>query len=105
MQYDNFSIDAKGNFHWTSNAYIYSQPSKTILMQYTGLKAKGKEIYEGDIVEYEDGSRFVKDMCGAKKMLRQSKRSPGVPMSNYEPKIIGNIYENPELCKKKMKNG
>jgi len=72
-----------------------------ILMQYTGLKDKnGKEIYEGDIVEFHYGSlgSFREEIIfndGGFWILRKDG-------SNFMPSIefrevIGNIYENKDL--------
>ena len=70
-----------------------------VLMQFTGLKDKnGKEIYEGDIlgdgivveVQFHDG-KFVG-------VQSNKKYSLGDCCGNYG-RILGNIYENPELVK------
>ena len=70
-----------------------------LLMQFTGLKDKnGKEIYEGDIVEcdrYDDHDKFIvkiDDITNLSNMLFGSSL-------NYR-KVLGNIYENPELITK-----
>lgn len=80
------------------------------LMQYTGLKDRnGKEIYEGDIIQYRDYSGPVPITPGSKFPTTKSiVNSPenmfeGILLKGNgygEPKdieVIGNIYENPEL--------
>jgi len=77
-----------------------------ILMQYTGLKDKnGKEIYEGDILDGDDGFRYlVKWDSGGFVVVRYDRLDRGIMLRILSCtsflsscKIIGNIYENPEL--------
>jgi len=72
-----------------------------VLMQYTGLKDKnGKEIYEGDIVINGD---FVPDAYAWNEWKRQvvydNEQTMFTGLDGERIKIIGNIYENPELNK------
>ena len=93
----------------------------SIFMQYTGLKDKnGKEIYEGDILDYKTNYEPYKcviewddDLCSCGccydehhsvgfvgRVLPGSKYGYSSLAKNYEAmEIIGNIYENPELLK------
>jgi len=82
------------------------------IMQYTGLKDKnGVEIYEGDIVHWFDGEiGAVVWSDGDCEYMMDDKLIAGFGSFDTEPvlnglqsskcryyKVIGNIYENPEL--------
>ena len=80
------------------------------LLECTGLRDKnGKEIYEGDIlkiddieddsiffVSFDDGC-FVADYSWEEKLPKPTLVQAMYPFSDF--KIVGNIYENPELLK------
>ena len=88
---------------------------KETVGQYTGLKDKnGKEIYEGDIVIngttiiYGGGNKQtfkdvgvvrwdVKNCCIVLNNKKSTKRLTHKTMKQYGIKVIGNIYDNPEL--------
>ena len=94
----------------------YFDTEEMILMQYTVLNDKNwKEIYEGDIVLYEDWEmayegggndsfinkgivEYCEDNCCYNVTERQTVDITDVLYKDNEDlEVIGNIYENPEL--------
>jgi len=80
----------------------YTQPSKSILMQYTGLTDKnGKEIYEGDVLVLRAvWGGFQSEVIFKDGFFGMKDRSFIYPLYDSwrdSLKVVGNIYENPEL--------
>ena len=93
----------------SSNNFEFFFKNKNDLMQFTGLLDKnGKEIYEGDILQHEpDGNMphhyivvYWDGVMAAYYVKFQNSNGTDL-LEGYTKrhKIIGNIYENPELLK------
>jgi uncharacterized phage protein (TIGR01671 family) len=102
--HDTFFYDTSAVTNWSGDFSYIEMP----LMQFTGLKdSNGKEIYEGDIVEYQDS---ICDGYREYPITRKREVSYGIGVfwaGSYElhkvrneAVIIGNIYESPELITK-----
>ena len=104
-----FIIDLNGRFHNLQNG---SGGDDYVIQQYTGLTDKnGKEIYEGDIVQYNQNSSYDNMDFIAKwsddKLGFIFQSNSGEQLVNQTPhlnrfkhlEVVGNIFENPELLK------
>ena len=94
-----FHCDQKGNISWFRNE------GRFIIQQYTGLTDKnGKELFEGDIIKQRHNYIDIeeRDWIGAVEWHESgwrmmSKEDIGFKLRDC--KIIGNVFENPELLK------
>ena len=93
-------------YPFTNN--LYEKAIKIIVGtegQYTGLKDKnGKAIYDGDILQFKEKEGFGNGVveyryCSFYAKYLNGLAEGGFDLMKHKWKIIGNIYENPELIK------
>ncbi len=113
---NSMNIVRQDNGYYNDGDLLKPNKEKYILMQYTGLDDKnGKEIYEGDIVLYQDWEmayegggndsfinkgivEYCEDNCCFNVTERQTVDLADVLYKDNEDlEVIGNIYENSEL--------
>ena len=87
----------KNGDYWYIDSPCYVVIPETVA-QFTGLKdIEGKEIYEGDIILGYNNPHVVTFADGAF-YLTYKNSSVRLSRTCGALKIIGNIYDNPELC-------
>jgi len=84
--------------------YIPFMDDDWVVQQYTGyIDDNGKEIYEGDILEctWMGGEKFIRKVLWWAESGMMCPNGSLTLRENGTIRVIGNIFENPELIEKK----
>lgn len=95
--------DGRGFFNASNVSPRLSQYYNHLLpLEYIGMRDEsGKEIYEGDILEYDTKSGLSKSVVKYQDKLGAFVIGDVNLIFEFKPvKVIGNIYDNPELLSK-----
>ncbi len=107
---EDFILDRLGSYYQTNKCEFWGDDRDLALMQWTGLKDKnGVEIYEGDIINLDNGlNEGIYDVVEWNNEDQKYIPISGMGQNRTRDnelnewghmfwKIVGNIYENPEL--------
>lgn len=111
MLKDTFAITESGQVVVVEQEFVTSPPDYVfvdhlVIMQSTGIKDKnGKEIFEGDIVDYKGRKAIIKWHGSYASFIYRFVDEMQERVSEWEPlflayhhfEIIGNVYENKEF--------
>ena len=102
--YGNLIIDGAGNPHINT---LDEKIDPETVGQYTGMRDKnGQRIFEGDIIEANNGHKgYVKFVDGQFNSFCYCHGGAGCDIYSDNARVIGNIYDNPELLEKDAKKG
>lgn len=109
-EYDHYcsGLQYDTDFGWEGileSEFEYQTDPEPVIEQYTGLNDKnGKEIYEGDIIDYNsDGDCIGVVKYEAPEFILTQTNNWGTMFLKGEchQTVIGNIHENPELLEGK----